>query len=144
MQVRLVCSVFIVWGSITVCMHYVWVVRSASGWWFGGVTVLRVEGRGWGDYGWSGASRIKPATFQHVTQCLSQLRHHIPHRSDQRCWLFHVSSCELLKLPKFAALCNLLCPVQSRSGIYRGCCSRTNGAQTSVKTGSWAGHTHLQ
>jgi len=27
-----------------VCVHYVWVVRSAPGWWFGGVTVLRVEG----------------------------------------------------------------------------------------------------
>jgi len=33
-------------------VHYVWVVRSATGWWFGGVTVLRG-----GDYGWSGASR---------------------------------------------------------------------------------------
>jgi len=57
MQVRLVCSVFIVWGSITVCVHYVWVVRSVPGWWFGAVTVLRVEGRGWGDYSWSGATR---------------------------------------------------------------------------------------
>ena len=40
-----------------VCMHYVWVVRSVPGWWFGGVTILWVDGRGWGDYGWSGASR---------------------------------------------------------------------------------------
>ena len=48
MQVRLVCSVFIVCDSGTVCVHYVWVVRSAPVWWFGGVTVLRLEGRGWG------------------------------------------------------------------------------------------------
>jgi len=33
-------------------------------------------------------------------------------------------------------------PPLSRRGMYRGCCSRRDGAGTAVKTGSWAGRTH--
>jgi len=38
----------------------------------------------------------------------------------------------------------LLYPARSRWGTYHGCCSKRDGARTSVKTGSWAGRTHLQ
>ena len=38
----------------------------------------------------------------------------------------------------------LLYTVRSRWGTYRGCCSRRDGARTSVKTGSWTDRTHLQ
>jgi len=36
----------------------------------------------------------------------------------------------------------MLYPTRSQWGTYRGCCSRRDGARTSVKTGSWAGCTH--
>jgi len=39
---------------------------------------------------------------------------------------------------------NLLYPVRSWWGTYHGYYSRRYGARTSVKTGSWAGHTHSQ
>jgi hypothetical protein len=37
-----------------------------------------------------------------------------------------------------------LYPARSRWGTYYGCCSRRDGARTSVKPGSWTGHTYLQ
>ena len=49
------------------------------------------------------------------------------------CFLFCPSSCT-----------RMLYPVRSRWWTYRGCCSRMDAARTSVKTGSWAGHTQLQ
>ena len=55
---------------VTVCMHYVCVVRSTSGWWFGGLTVPRVEGRGWRDYVWLCASRISKIERIISTTCM--------------------------------------------------------------------------
>jgi len=38
----------------------------------------------------------------------------------------------------------VLYPARYRWGTYHGCCSRRDGARTSVKMGSWASLTHLQ
>jgi len=38
----------------------------------------------------------------------------------------------------------VLYPGRSRCGTYYGCCSKRDGARTSVKTGCWTGLTHLQ
>jgi hypothetical protein len=56
-------------------------------------------------------------------------------------WRVH----NILLNPSHTQLCNhvvLLYPARSRWETYHGYCSRRDGAQTSVKTGSRAGRTH--
>jgi len=47
-------------------------------------------------------------------------------------------------IPSTVTVAGLLYPARSGWGTYHGCCSKRDGVRTSVKTGSWTGHTHLQ